>query len=119
MCSLIPVPITYINPVGCLPTSVTASRLLSMELDNKQPVWCALACKNLRIGSYEMKPRYKVVFTKSHIKMKVQDVKREIFVDLKIPLTDIMHVVACLTGYMPALYIYLGLDACKEVRRKK
>ena len=65
-----------------------------------------------------MKPRYKVVFTQSELKMKVETVDDNEFVDVKVPLSEVMMVVASLTGYMPALYIYLTPSACQSLRKK-
>ena len=50
--------------------------------------------------------------------MKIQDVQGKEFVDINISVNGIMHVVACLTGYMPALFIYFTLDACKTIMQQ-
>ena len=89
-----------------------------MDQEQGESKWCALKCKNLRIGDYEMKPRYKVVFTQSELKIKVETIGNREFVDVKIPMSEMLMVVASLTGYMPALFIYLSTSACKILRQK-
>ena len=89
-----------------------------MDQEQGESKWCALKCKNLRIGDYEMKPRYKVVFTQSELKIKVETIGTREFVDVKIPLSEMLMVVASLTGYMPALFIYLSTTACHILRQK-
>jgi len=52
------------------------------------------------------------------LKMKIETIDNSEFVDVQIPNSEMMMVVASLAGYMPALFIYLSTNACQILRQK-
>jgi len=78
---------------------------------------CTLACRSVRVGSYKVLPKDKIVITEKGVQIKVPAIMNNMeIVTITIPMSDVLKVLAHFGKSMPLLFLYISPGACKRAR---
>ena len=79
--------------------------------------FCALACKWVRLGNYEVVPRGRLLTTENFIQMKVRRITgRQEYVTIELSLEEVVNVLFYCGSSLAVLFLFISPPCCSRVR---
>lgn len=79
--------------------------------------WCNLSRRSVRIGSYKVLTKDRIVITEKGVQIKFPAISNNLeIVTINIPMNDVLKVFIGSIWTMPILFLYISPAACKRIR---